>query len=628
LEVSGKKTPLLIGIHGDDVDLVIDQIDQIGKKIQDIFFVITPPPNEKFMKNELQNYFKNIFDSVNIKNPFFIYNNPEEFAGNYTDPNLIKVLMDNSNLYGIFDTFDNINDCKLYIQLISENFSLVCTNESNFQKFFQLIPINLRTYCGIAPNISNLANLGSKLYYCATEEKILELHNLQEQINDHSSKIYDIKTLNGQVQRGLKYAFLTLYKENFLNPVEEFYTVSPNFHRELDEISKERIEAEVNYLLNQKYIYQLYFLGKEEIYQLDDIINRFSSVEILVDQGKIKKIIGPFDADNNTIYRVNFEKNQLIFRFRTSDLLKDEVLVREKLLFPFLDGNINPYSLNFREEVKQILLSKSGAYIFHKQNQPIIPVSNLIYYDETKEIIPYIFTVQNYIHGKTLYNVLTQYLNQNISLNKSKITTLFKNLGETLGKLHNINFNSFQENIYNIGKKSNLTWLELFKKNLDHDIKEAVRNKISNEKEIQNYFNSRENLIEQESEPVLVHNDFQGSNIIIKDTPAHIQINGIIDFDNWGIGVRAQDFVKMGFLLLKPLNTVDLDRHFYEGYSKYHKIDNEFREKIQIYTLAWLIREFNFEVNRNKNLEQNNFTEKKILLYEKYLNEIKRIVIT
>lgn len=578
------------------------------------------------MKNELQNYFKNIFDSVNIKNPFFIYNNPEEFAGSDTNPNLIKELMGNSNLCGIFDTFDNINDCKLYIQLISENFSLICTNESNFQNFFQLIPINLRIYSGIAPNISNLTNIGSKLYYCAIEEKILELHNLQEQINDLSSKIYDIKTPNGQVQRGLKYAFLTLYKDIFLNPVEEFYTVSPNFHRELDEISKERIEAEINYLLNQKYIYQLYFLGKEEIYQLDDIINRFSSVNILVDQGKIKKIIGPFDAENNTIYRVNFEKNQLIFRFRTSDLLKNEVLVKEKLLFPFLDGKINPFSLNFREQVKQIILSKSGTYIFHKQNPPIIPVSNLIYYDETKEIIPYLFTVQNFIHGKPINYVITQYLSQNVSLSKSKIATLFKDLGETLGKLHNINFNSFQENIYNIGKKSTLTWLELFNKNLTHDIKEAVRNKISNEKEILNYFKSKESLIEEESEPVLVHNDFQGSNIIIKDTPTHIQIKGIIDFDNWGIGVRAQDFVKMRYLILKPLHTVNLEKHFYEGYSKYHKIDNEFRKKIQIYTLAWLIREFNFEINRNKNLEQNKVIDKKVSLSDKYLKEIKRIV--
>ena len=79
-----------------------------------------------------------------------------------------------------------------------------------------------------------------------------------------------------------------------------------------NEITKERIEAYVNYLINQKHIYRLFSLGKDNIYQLDDMINIFSNVEVLLSQGNIKKVIGPFDADINTIYRVNFEKNDII----------------------------------------------------------------------------------------------------------------------------------------------------------------------------------------------------------------------------------------------------------------------------------------------------------------------------
>ena len=43
-------------------------------------------------------------------------------------------------------------------------------------------------------------------------------------------------------------------------------------------------------MLNQKHIHQLYSLDKgEELYQLDDIINIFSGIPILSEQGKIKK---------------------------------------------------------------------------------------------------------------------------------------------------------------------------------------------------------------------------------------------------------------------------------------------------------------------------------------------------
>jgi len=625
LEITGKKTPLIIGIFGNEVDKIIEEVEDFGKKFNDLNFTIYPPLNQKISEENLKSYFTNILDSVNTKNPLYLYNNPEQFAGNEITPEIIKELMKSSNLYGIIDSFDNINFGKSYIQLINERFSIFCSKGTNFQKFFQLIPIEKRKYCGIIPNISNLVNVCSKLYYCAIEDKILELHKLQEQVNDIRTKIYDIKFPVGQRRRGLKYAFLYLYKDNISDLSKEYNIVSPMLHRELDDISKGRIEATTNYLLNQKFIYQLFFLGKEEIYQLDDIINRFSSIEVLADQGKIKKIIGPLDADNNTIYRVNFENNPLIFRFRTSKFFLYENIVKEKLLFPILDRTINPLSKEIREKVKKIISTNSGTYMFNKQTPPIIPVANLIYYDETKDNVPYIFSVLDYIEGKSLKSALNQHLIENVNLNKTKFVNLFSNLGEILGKIHQIGFDSFHENIYNIGKKSNLTCLEIFRSGLDKELQEFSRIKNNHKREIEKYIKTNEALIEEESLPVLLHNDFQWSNIIIKNEDVEIQIKGLIDFDNWGIGVREQDFVKIEWYTLQYLNIKELETSFYGGYSRFFKINKDFKRKIEIYSLLWLLKKYNIEIKRFKSLEQSRITEKKENLSDSYLNEIKRI---
>ena len=126
----------------------------------------------------------------------------------------------------------------------------------------------------------------------------------------------------------LKYAFLHLYKDVIKTPIDELFNISPDFQRDLDDITKTRIKATTNYLLNQKLIYQLYSLTKEELFDLNDIIKMFSDVEILTKQGKIKKIIGPIDGSINTIYRTKFENSQLLFRFRTSKIEKKKLILK------------------------------------------------------------------------------------------------------------------------------------------------------------------------------------------------------------------------------------------------------------------------------------------------------------
>ncbi len=588
--------------------------------------MLSPPISEKKTTDTIKSYFENILGSVNPKNQIYLINNPLRFAGNEIEPDLLQNLMEFTNLKGLNDSFYNIKKCKSYIQLLNKNFSVICGLEENFQSFFQLIPLNQRIYSGIVSSISNLGNMCSKLYKYALEDNILELLKIQEHINDIRHKIYEVKSNEIREQIGLKYAFLHLYKDLISSIKNDRYYIDEILETQVDPISKERIEATVNYLLNQKQIYKLYFISKKDLYRFDEIIDIFSKIDVLVEQGKVKKIKGPYIVDINTLYRVKFENSQLVFRFCTNQSFQFENSIKEKLLYPFLDKKLNPNDIELRQKVKEILNTRSGTYLFTKENPPIIPVSNLIYYDETKEIIPYIFSVQDYIRGKPLFQLINQYINEGKNLSIKKFLDLFSNLGDHLGHLHEVKFNCFYKNINNIGENMKISYIDVLENEFEEKIEAAKKNKIDFADEIRAFFRDNRVLIEDETEYVLLHNDFKSQNIIVKDELGSIKINGIVDFDKWCIGSRAQDFIKIDYWILKPLNNPLFYSSFYDTYSKFYTIDSDFKKKIELYKLFWLLDEYNFESELIRKSDQMNITRMPSTLLENYLFEIKTII--
>ncbi|MFX1601132.1 MAG: dihydrodipicolinate synthase family protein [Promethearchaeota archaeon] len=623
-EVTDKNIPILVGIYCNQVDDLINQLENLGKKFEYLSFMISPPILEKEPVEVIKTYFENILGSSTIKNQIYLINDPPQFAGNEIEPNILKDLMEFPNLKGINDSFYNIKNCKAFLQNLNSDFTVICGNEEKSQTFLQLIPLNLRKYSGIISNLSNIVNMCSKLYNYAIDDNILELLQLQEQINDIRKKIYEVKTDEIDEKIGLKYAFLHLYKDLISRTNTNF--IYEELQTQIDPISKERIEATVNYLLNRKQIYQLYFLGKKELYKFDEVIKTFSKISVLVDQGKVKKIKGPYITDTNTLYRVYFENNQLIFRFRTSQLFQIENLIKEKLLYPFLDKNLNPTDPDLRQKVKEIINTKTGEYIFNKNRPPIIPVCNLIYYDETKETIPYLFSVQEYIRGKPLFQLMNRYISEGKSLSTKKFLDLFSNLGEQLGHLHNVKFESYFNNINDIGRKLKIAYSEYIENELDKRLQEAKRNKIDFCDEIRDFYRDNNALIDDETEFVLIHNDFKSQNIIVKEDSGIIKINGIVDFNNWCVGSQVQDFIKIDYWILKPLNNPSFYSSFYDAYSKYYKIDNDFKKKIELYKLLWLLNEYNFESELIRKSDHMDLISTPSSSLENYLFEIKAII--
>ncbi|MFX1388900.1 MAG: dihydrodipicolinate synthase family protein [Promethearchaeota archaeon] len=625
-DITESKIPLLIGIYGEKADDIINQIEDLRKKFELLNFIISPPTSERKSEEQLNAYFENILGSLTSKNQIYIINNPKIFAGNEISPDMINQLMKFSNLKGLNDSFYNIKNCKSYIENLGSDFTVICGLEQNFQAFLQLIPLKMRKYSAILSNLSNLVNLCSKLYSNAIQDNILEVLQLQEQINGSRKNLYEIRTNEVNEDIGLKYSFLHIYKDLVSRTSSNISSIYKELQNQIDPISVGRIEATVNSLMNHKQIYKLYFLGKQDLYQFDEIIKTFSQIEILVNQGKVKKIKGPYTTDINTLYRVNFEKNQLVFRFRTDQYLLFDNLIKEKLLYPFLDKTLSPNDINLRQNVKEILASKKGSYFFDKENPPIIPVCNLFYYDETKEIIPYVFSVQEYIRGKPLFQLINRYISEGKNLQSKKFADLFSNLGEKLAKLHTAKFDSFFYNIFNIGKKEKLSYSEYISLEFEDKIKESYKNKLGFSNEVQDYYKEHSSLFEDITEFTLIHNDLKSQNIIVKEELGAINIKGIVDFDNWCVGTRAQDFVKIDYWILKPLNNPSFNSAFYNSYSKSYKLDNDFKKKIELYKLLWLLSEFNFESELIKKSVQIDFVENQSKSLNNYIEEIKAII--
>jgi 4-hydroxy-tetrahydrodipicolinate synthase len=624
LEISEDRVPIFAGIFANQVNEALDEMEELGKKFNDLRFVIGPPYQQKTTKEEIGPYFENIIGSTELKNPIYLYNNPLLFNDLDIEPQILNKVIDFPNLRGIQDSSEKINKYVSYLNFLSENFHIYCGKEGMFSTFLQVIPTELRKFCGIVPSFSNISNICSSLYIRAIEENTLEIIKIQEELNEYRKNIYDIQVKIGKQQRGLKTAFYSIYKDFISEDFNEIINVSPILERSLEDFSYDRIKAYVKYLTNLGWV-DIFYLINNNLYEFKDFKEKFSH---LLHLGKILRIKGPYGGKINALYRIKFKHEDIVFRSRISKAFHSEPIVKEKILFPFLDNSLHLEMPDLRKKVKEILVTKTGSYIFNNQKPPIIPVGDLIYYDETLQNFPDIYTLHKYIRGKPLFFLLNKYKSEKKILNTTKLRNLFTELGESLAKLHSIKFDGFHESIIKIGKKEKLSLQEVINHEIDYEIQEAKKNKLELVKPIKNYFKNNLSLIEGDFEPVLNHNDFQGQNIIINEGKASIQCKGLIDFDNWRIGIRSQDFVKFEFWTLNPLKESALTEAFYQGYTKYYgkQIDKDFKKKIELFSILWFLKVYNFEVNKNRKGEQLLFIDKRFPHKDEYLNEILKII--
>jgi aminoglycoside phosphotransferase (APT) family kinase protein len=348
---------------------------------------------------------------------------------------------------------------------------------------------------------------------------------------------------------------------------------------------------------------------------------------------------GPFDGKINSIYRLTYEAGAgpvtFIFRARISEAFRYESIVKEKVLFPILDGTVNLQGGGeLRKQIEKLLAAKTGSHVFSDEKPPAIPVQSLYHYDESGKQIPYLFSVMDFLPGVSMYEYMETHGVKNKPLKDiptpvaKSLKKAFTDVGEAMASIHAIEFPAFYNAITDIGDPSKVVnWKELFAARVKKLMDEAagwpaIKPFLPG---FQKYFDENIALIPEEDTPVLFHNDFQPQNFIIDDQSG--KVKGYIDFDNWQVGVKEQEFVKMQYWGLRELDPA-FEKAFLDGYKRHHKVDKDFLARVNVYKAQWFLLVHNFEMSKIAKNELNATVDKRFPAAEKYIEEIKKIAHT
>ena len=247
----------------------------------------------------------------------------------------------------------------------------------------------------------------------------------------------------------------------------------------------------------------------------------------------------------------------------------------EKVILRF--SNENPEKFGLEKEIRvNKIIQRLG-----------LPVPRIIFYDKTKKLIPYEFVIMSKLEGEDLDFVWNK-------LSKKEQMQIAEKMGEILGKIHSVKFNSFglllPKGISDEGKfslkevgeeaRANAASFKILSDGLS-DLGKFASYKIINPEftaEVANFIIKNKALSETNEKPALIHGDFFSANFRVKKIKGNWFITGLIDFEYAAAYTREFDFIKLarnGFLQGCIKDAI------LKGYQKYQVIDKNFDKKVE-----------------------------------------------
>lgn len=150
-----------------------------------------------------------------------------------------------------------------------------------------------------------------------------------------------------------------------------------------------------------------------------------------------------------------------------------------------------------------------------------VPAPKVLFYDDTKDLIPTNYFFMEYLVGKALYQVRS-------NLTEEAFAKISMELGQYVKAMKTIRGNAFGYILQ--PDRSYKTWSECFLSMIDEILTDAEEEKVVlpySYSEIRDMFHKQRAILDEVVEPVLVHKDLWEGNIFVDESTA--SITGIID---------------------------------------------------------------------------------------------------
>ncbi len=266
------------------------------------------------------------------------------------------------------------------------------------------------------------------------------------------------------------------------------------------------------------------------------------------------------------LYGVRVRTNETVYRYEP-DLIK-EVFA----LWLLQHGGKAPDEANAAEAFARIRDARRGMVAERHDALPTVR-----YFDWSREHLPHPYCIYDWVEGEPLWNCTD--------------ARLYALAGETLARIHRVQFSAFYADFLSIGVQP-VNWQARFRAALHKELADARRRLPS---VVAARLESAPIPTTVDCAPRLVHNDFAPGNILVRAGA----IAAVIDWDNAVIDAPHIDFIKMKYWTAKNaegelFHEPRLFSAFVDGYGQEGR-DIVNSSLFTLYEILWLLRVYNFE---------------------------------
>jgi Ser/Thr protein kinase RdoA (MazF antagonist) len=306
----------------------------------------------------------------------------------------------------------------------------------------------------------------------------------------------------------------------------------------------------------------------------------------------------------------------------TEEKIKEEL---DKILLT-KDFTIKPVGNHHlkRHLVYQIEMGDGEKYIFklyYRDRRRSREIASLKLLEDSEIKCPKIFKygsfeeghqwlITKYIDGTILENIL-----HHISYDNR--LRIFEEMGTELGKLHTFKSFDFFGEWDEEGRSMNniKNYYDYFVQSMEKDIKSVMKLNLPEKDLLLNVINTiRDNYhkLNIDIQPRLMHNDFDGRNILVKEDNGVYKISGVIDFEGCYPNNAEENLVQLYFRYF--LENKEYENAFFNGYEKYLHLDSSCKERLNIYFLCFVIGNCTWAYNQAPDYYNDNIKFLKKLL--------------